>query len=45
MFKRILQYPISNKVKFTISGIQSKITKYAKRQENTSCDEEKKIII
>ena len=33
------KYPESNKVKFTISGIQSKLTGHAKKQENTTHNE------
>ena len=34
-FTGIQKYPASSKVKFTFFGIQSKVTRYTKKQENT----------
>lgn len=39
-FIELKKYLAPSKVKFTMSGIQTKITRYAKRQENTT-DREK----
>lgn len=35
----IQKYPASNKRKFTMSGIQLKITRHTKKQENTTHNE------
>ena len=41
IFKIIEEYPIPNKVEFTMSGIQSKITRHEKKQETKNHDKEK----
>lgn len=39
MFIGIQNYPALDKIKFTLSGVQLKTTKHAKKQENTTQNE------
>ena len=44
-FIGIQKYPVPNKVKFTISGIQEKMTRHTKKLENATHSEEQTQLI